>query len=71
MSNEQMDSSTSSGASMALRTWELANSIGPIETIYHYDANEQQAIRAVKPWEKDPHYFKVSNFDDFFPKRKL
>ncbi|VDK35941.1 unnamed protein product [Gongylonema pulchrum] len=57
---EPMDSATSSdgASSMPLRTWELANNVQPAEQIYRYDTAEQQAIRAAKPWEKDPHYFK-------------
>lgn len=46
------------GSSVALKNWELSNGIDSVEKIYRYDANEQQAILAVKPWEKDPHYFK-------------
>ncbi|VDK52458.1 unnamed protein product [Anisakis simplex] len=56
-----MDSSTSrtsNDSSMALRNWELANDVQLCETIYQYNAEEQQLIRAVRPWEKDPHYFK-------------
>lgn len=45
--------------SVPQRTWELANNVQPTEAIYVYDANEQRAIRVAKPWEKDPHYFKV------------
>lgn len=32
------------------------------EEMYQYDANLQQSIRSAKPWEKDPHYFKVHKF---------
>uniref|UniRef100_F1L197 COP9 signalosome complex subunit 5 n=1 Tax=Ascaris suum TaxID=6253 RepID=F1L197_ASCSU len=48
----------SSDAPTALRNWQLANNVRLSETIYQYDANEQQLIRTVRPWEKDPHYFK-------------
>ncbi|KAL4002037.1 COP9 signalosome complex subunit 5 domain protein [Acanthocheilonema viteae] len=59
MSNDQpMESSMSSATSMAFRNWQMSNNIESLETIYQYDSAEQQAIRAVKPWEKDPHYFK-------------
>lgn len=50
----------SSDAPTALRNWQLANNVRLSETIYQYDANEQQLIRTVRPWEKDPHYFKVN-----------
>lgn len=53
-----MDTSGSSSANYPLRNWCAANDIHTVETIYEYDASEQQAIRSVKPWEKDPHYFK-------------
>uniref|UniRef100_A0A914ZP85 MPN domain-containing protein n=1 Tax=Parascaris univalens TaxID=6257 RepID=A0A914ZP85_PARUN len=49
---------SSSDAPTALRNWQFANNIKLSETIYQYDANEQQLIRTVRPWEKDPHYFK-------------
>uniref|UniRef100_A0A914W8V5 COP9 signalosome complex subunit 5 n=1 Tax=Plectus sambesii TaxID=2011161 RepID=A0A914W8V5_9BILA len=46
------------GANMAQRSWELANKVDPVDNIYSYDDQQQQAIRSAKPWEKDPHYFK-------------
>ncbi|VDM43962.1 unnamed protein product [Toxocara canis] len=47
----------SSDAATALRNWQAANDVQLVETIYRYDAGEQQVIRTVRPWEKDPHYF--------------
>jgi len=40
--------------------WELENNVHNVSTdlLYKYDAAEQQAIQAQKPWTKDPHYFK-------------
>ncbi|VDM95113.1 unnamed protein product [Thelazia callipaeda] len=60
MSGDQKleDSSMSSGPSMAYQTWQMENKVDSCEMIYRYDTVEQQAIRAAKPWEKDPHYFK-------------
>ncbi|KAF7634080.1 MPN domain-containing protein [Meloidogyne graminicola] len=49
---------SSSSAQIAQRTWMLENSITDMDTIFKYDKEEQQMIRNVKPWEKDPHYFK-------------
>lgn len=66
MNNDQpMESSMSSATSMAFRNWQMSNNVESLETIYQYDSAEQQAIRAVKPWEKDPHYFKVEFFISF------
>lgn len=53
-------SSSSIGAQMAQKRWQLENNIEVMDNIYKYDNEEQQAIRTVKPWEKDPHYFKVN-----------
>lgn len=47
----------------AQRRWFLENNIVEeisSDAIFKYDREEQQMIRNVKPWEKDPHYFKVS-----------
>ncbi len=30
------------------------------EDIYKYDRAQQQSMLAAKPWEKDPHFFRVS-----------
>lgn len=40
--------------------WELENNVQNVSTdaLYKYDAAEQQAIQAQKPWTKDPHFFK-------------
>lgn len=57
--------STSGGGNaidMAKRRWLLENNIGEQQNtdgLFKYDREEQQMIRNVKPWEKDPHYFKV------------
>ena len=51
-----------SQAEIARKTWELSNNVMEIcagEEIYKYDKNQQQSIQAAKPWEKDPHFFKV------------
>ena len=29
------------------------------EDIYKYDREEQRSMLSAKPWEKDPHFFKV------------
>jgi len=62
---EKMDttsgpSSAGSSSQMAQRRWVLENNIENVnvDAIYKYDNEEQQMIRSVKPWEKDPHYFK-------------
>lgn len=47
-------------AQMAQRRWLLENNIvDSMDNMFKYDREEQQMIRNVKPWEKDPHYFKV------------
>ena len=43
--------------------WELENDVqvaGPsdLDSIYRFDAEEQKAIQAGKPWARDPAYFK-------------
>ena len=51
---------SSSSAQMAQRRWVLENNIvDTMDNIFKFDREEQQMIRNVKPWEKDPHYFKV------------
>ncbi|CAB4060634.1 COPS5 [Lepeophtheirus salmonis] len=47
-----------SGASIALKNWEMSNHILEVEDIYKYDRAHQQGMLAAKPWEKDPHFFK-------------
>ena len=55
-----MKGQPSSSAQIAQRNWMLENSVADsIDAIFKYDKEEQQMIRNVKPWEKDPHYFKV------------
>ena len=59
---EGMQSSSSASALMAQRRWILENNIADtlaMDNSFKYDREEQQMIRNVKPWEKDPHYFKV------------
>ncbi|KAI6183658.1 COP9 signalosome complex subunit 5 [Aphelenchoides bicaudatus] len=41
-----------------LRRWELENNIKTVDTMFKYDKEEQQSLRAMKPWERDPNYFK-------------
>merc|ERR1719481_2525304 len=46
---------------IAQKNWELTNnieSVSSVDEIYCYDSKQQQDILTVKPWEKDPHYFK-------------
>ncbi|KAI3413262.1 hypothetical protein GPALN_010760 [Globodera pallida] len=31
-----------------------------MDNIFKYDVEEQRMIRNVKPWEQDPHYFKMT-----------
>eukprot|EP00775_Hariotina_reticulata_P011952 gene11952-12095_t len=52
--------STSQSGDVARMRWELENNVHNVSTdlLYKYDAAEQQAIQAQKPWTKDPHYFK-------------
>lgn len=38
--------------------WLLENNVQTTETIFKYDKEDQQSIRAMKPWERDPNYFK-------------
>ena len=45
-----------SGASDALKTFELENDI--LATTYKYDNAEQQRYLRDKPWTKDPKFFK-------------
>lgn len=48
-------------SSMAQKTWEMENnieSVNNIDSIFRYDAKQQQEILTAKPWTKDPHYFK-------------
>ncbi|XP_074641428.1 COP9 signalosome complex subunit 5 [Tubulanus polymorphus] len=52
---------STSGANMALKTWEMSNNIdnvNSVEDIYRFDKKQQQDILTAKPWDKDPHYFK-------------
>lgn len=64
--NKDMDTSgpsSSTTQAVAQRRWQFENNVvETVDNIYKYDNEEQQMIRSVKPWEKDPHYFKVYNF---------
>ena len=56
-----MASTSDNQRSIAQKTWELSNNILEIsagEEIYKYDKQQQQQMLAVKPWEKDHHFFK-------------
>lgn len=47
--------------SNAQARWELENEVATtsdLDALYRYDAEEQKAIQAQKPWTRDPHYFK-------------
>ncbi len=49
--------------SNAQARWELENDVqaastSDLDSLYRYDAEEQKAIQAAKPWQRDPHYFK-------------
>jgi hypothetical protein len=62
-----MKGQPSSSAQIAQRNWMLENSVADsMDTIFKYDKEEQQMIRNVKPWEKDPHYFKVLFIFNFY-----
>lgn len=37
---------------------ELANDIEAVDSVFHYDADEQRVILDAKPWKDDPHHFK-------------
>eukprot|EP00887_Chlorella_sp_A99_P005540 scaffold1.g5540.t1 len=48
---------------MAQQRWELENTVASTsgaeaEALYKYDADEQKAILAAKPWANNPHFFK-------------
>ncbi|KAI6197466.1 COP9 signalosome complex subunit 5 [Aphelenchoides besseyi] len=40
------------------RRWLLENNVQTVDSIFKYDREEQQSLRAMKPWERDPNYFK-------------
>ena len=59
--------SNNSSSQMAKRRWLLENSVETLnaaDNIFKFDAEEQQMIRTVKPWEKDAQYFKVNTMHD-------
>ena len=61
-----------SQSEIARATWELSNNLLEVsasEDIYKYDREQQRSMLSAKPWEKDPHFFKVKYF--FAHKRKL
>jgi len=47
---------------LAQKTWELDNNVQLVnperDALYTYDAEEQKAVNAAKPWRTDPHHFK-------------
>eukprot|EP00298_Acanthocystis_sp_HF-20_P013790 c20509_g1_i1.p1 GENE.c20509_g1_i1~~c20509_g1_i1.p1 ORF type:complete len:341 (-),score=103.55 c20509_g1_i1:10-1011(-) len=48
--------------SMAQKNWEVENDVEKLsdfDMIYRYEEEKQKALRASKPWKKDPHYFKT------------
>ena len=47
---------------IARATWELSNNVMEVsasEDIYKYNCEQQRSMLSAKPWEKDPHFFKV------------
>ena len=53
---------SSSQSTVARKTWEMSNRILDVtasEDIYKWDRQQQQSMLQAKPWEKDPHFFKV------------
>lgn len=54
-----MDTSESDPKAAFFRRWELENNIQTVDSIFKYDKDEQQQLRTLKPWERDPSYFKV------------
>lgn len=57
MSDKTVESTTSN-TKMAQKTWEMVNSIDPVDEIYRYNHEQQMNIQSAKPWEKNPHFFK-------------
>ncbi|CAD5220086.1 unnamed protein product [Bursaphelenchus okinawaensis] len=47
-----------SAADIHKKRWLLENNVQTSDAIFKYNREEQQSIRALKPWERDPHYFK-------------
>jgi hypothetical protein len=43
------------------RRWMLENNVQTVDSMFKYDKEEQQSLRALKPWERDPNYFKVES----------
>lgn len=50
------------------KRWLLENNVQTVDTIFKYDDEEQKSLRAIKPWDRDPNYFKVCliNFKTLF-----
>ena len=58
---ENMDESGSGESAMNMyqRRWLLENNVQTVDSIFKYDKEEQASMRMMKPWERDPNYFKV------------
>lgn len=57
-----MDTSEVDAKETFQRRWMLENNIQTVDSMFKYDKDEQQQLRAMKPWERDPNYFKVNPF---------
>jgi len=45
-------------ANAARQRWELENNVQQVDSMFKYDASEQQMMQQQRPWAKDPHHFK-------------
>jgi COP9 signalosome complex subunit 5 len=55
------------GSSMARARWELENNIQTVErvdSLFQYNAAEQQQVQQQRPWKNDPHFFKRYQRDE-------
>jgi hypothetical protein len=55
-----MDTSEAGAMETFQKRWMLENNVQTADSIFKYDKEEQQSLRAMKPWERDPNYFKVN-----------
>ncbi|KAI4496698.1 hypothetical protein M0804_000508 [Polistes exclamans] len=56
-----MASTSSDQSIIAQKTWEMSNKVETIsasDEIYKFDKRRNQEILCIKPWERDPHFFK-------------